>query len=166
MCKFQELYSFKTYNSAKPIKAGTKFFILAVSKTSFVCKILLYTGKTVRIKDTVKCLMENFTHKNHKLFMNNFYNSFDLCVEIRKLGVYICGTLRSFRGESKSYIRFKKSRKKFDMLCHQKNNVSTLFWYDKKVVGFILTFGNFEKNVILDKFYKQKIKPQIIHSYN
>ncbi|KAF7685608.1 PiggyBac transposable element-derived protein 4 [Cucumispora dikerogammari] len=83
MCKFQGRYSFKTYNSAKPIKAGTKFFILAVSKTLFVCKILLYTGKTVRIKDTVKCLMENFTNKNHKLFMDNFYNSFDLCVEIK-----------------------------------------------------------------------------------
>ncbi|KAF7674359.1 PiggyBac transposable element-derived protein 4, partial [Cucumispora dikerogammari] len=132
MCKFQGRYSFKTYNPAKPIKVEMKFFILAVSKTSFVCKILLYTENTARIKNTVKCLMENFFHKKHKLFMDNFYNSFDLCVEIMELGVYICGTLRSFRGEPLSYIRFKKSMKKFDMIFHQKNNVNTTFGMIKK----------------------------------
>ncbi|KAF7693701.1 hypothetical protein CDIK_2165 [Cucumispora dikerogammari] len=89
MCKFQSRYSFKTYNPAKPIKVEMKFFILADSKTSFVCKILLYTEKTVKIKDTVKCLMKNYTYKKHKLFIDNFYNSFDLCVEMKVLSVYI-----------------------------------------------------------------------------
>ncbi|KAF7684910.1 PiggyBac transposable element-derived protein 4, partial [Cucumispora dikerogammari] len=132
MCKFKRRYSFKTYNPAKPIKVEMKFFILADSKTTFVCKILLYTERTIKTKDTVKCLMKNFTYKKHKLFMDNFNNSFDLCVKMRELGVYICGTLRSFRDETKSYIRFKKSIKKFNMIYIRKTMLIHSFSMIKK----------------------------------
>ncbi|KAF7670477.1 hypothetical protein CDIK_4598, partial [Cucumispora dikerogammari] len=96
-------YFFKTYNLAKPIKIGMKFYIMADSKKSFVCSMSLYTGISEPIKKAVKNLLINYTNKNHFLYMNNFYNSYDLCVELRNEGIYACGTLRFNRGQSKCY---------------------------------------------------------------
>ncbi|KAF7689945.1 PiggyBac transposable element-derived protein 4, partial [Cucumispora dikerogammari] len=129
VCKYQGRYSFKTYNPAKPIKIGMKFYIMADSKTSFVCSMSLYTGISEPIKKTVKNLLINYTNKNHLLYMDNFYNSYDLCVELRNEGIYACGTLRPNRGQPKCYNDMKKSMKKFDYICHQKNKVNTFMWY-------------------------------------
>ena len=43
MCKYQGRFSFKTYMTAKPVKIGMKFYILADSKSSFVINFRLYT---------------------------------------------------------------------------------------------------------------------------
>ncbi|KAF0985578.1 hypothetical protein HZS_4713 [Henneguya salminicola] len=120
MRKFQERYSFKTYMPAKSIKMSMKYYILADSKTSFVCNISLYTGKSNTINSTVKTLMNSYLNKNHKLCMDNFYNSLKLCEERREVGVYCCGAIRSNRGEPKEYKQLKNSMKKGDLHMHQK----------------------------------------------
>ena len=84
MCKYQGRYSFKTYMPAKPIKVGMKFYIMADSKTSFVTKIKLYTGKYSSIKETVKDLIVDVKSFNHTLYMDNYYNSIALCEELRE----------------------------------------------------------------------------------
>ncbi|KAF7685604.1 PiggyBac transposable element-derived protein 4 [Cucumispora dikerogammari] len=83
MCKYQERYNFKTYMPAKLIKEGIKFYILAESATSFVLKFKLYTGSYNPIKETVKNLLVDVKPLNHTLYMNNYYNSFELCENLR-----------------------------------------------------------------------------------
>ncbi|KAF7685115.1 hypothetical protein CDIK_4135 [Cucumispora dikerogammari] len=97
---------------AKPIKVGMKYYILADAKTSFICNIKLYTDVYQSINDTVKCLIAPFLHKNHKLYIDNYYNSFKLCEELIKTGVYCCGTMRSNRGEPEEYRKLKHTIKK------------------------------------------------------
>ncbi|KAF7688367.1 hypothetical protein CDIK_2944 [Cucumispora dikerogammari] len=120
-----------------------KFYIMTYSKTFFVCSMSLYTVISEPIKKTVKNLLINYTNKNHLIFTDNFYNSYDLCVELRSEGIYVGETLRPNRGQPKCYNDMKKkSMKKFDYICNQKNKVNTFMWYDKKIVAFISTLSN------------------------
>ncbi len=66
---------------------------------------------------------------------------------MREKGVFCCGTMRSYRGEPASYREMKKIFKKQDFICHQKENVNIMMWYDKKVVTFISKFLNFEESI-------------------
>lgn len=167
MCKFQGRYGFKTYMPAKPIKVGMKFFLLADSESAFICQFKLYTGKSSTIKTTVKDLMNNYLHANHKLYMDNFYNSFELCREMRTHGVFCCGTMRSCRGEPEEYRSLKCKMKKGDLYCNQKDGVNILLWYDKKVCSFITTFSNFEPHLIANKYpVKNFTKPEMICDYD
>lgn len=165
MCKYQGRYGFKTYMPAKPIKVGIKFYLLADSKTSFICKFKLYSGKYQSIKDTVKELTFNYENKNHKLYMDNYYNSFSLCQELREKNIYTCGTMRMGRGEPKNFPIIKKNMKKGDFQCVQKDNINLLLWYDKKPVCFISTFLNIDSNLI-KKEKNVFEKPYIIKDYD
>ncbi|KAF7686062.1 hypothetical protein CDIK_3189 [Cucumispora dikerogammari] len=89
-----------------------KYYILSDAKTFFICNIKLYTGVYQTINDTVKCLISSFLHKNHKLYMDNYYNTFKLFEEEIKTGIYCCGSMRSNRGEPKEYRKLKHTIKK------------------------------------------------------
>ncbi|KAF7684922.1 PiggyBac transposable element-derived protein 4, partial [Cucumispora dikerogammari] len=110
-----------------------------------ICNIKLYTGVYQSINDTVKCLIAPFLHKNHKLYLDNYYNSFKLCEELIKTGVYCCGTMRSNRGEPEEYRKLKHTIKKEEFISHQKNNIEICLWHDKKVVSFISSFMFFQR---------------------
>ena len=45
-----------------------KFYIMADSKTSFVCSMSLYTGISEPIKKTVKNLLINYTNTINTIF--------------------------------------------------------------------------------------------------
>jgi hypothetical protein len=103
MCKFKGWYSFKTYMPLKPIKIGMKFYILTDSKTGYVYSFRLYTGNYVPIKNTVYDLLSGLEGKNHTLYMDNYYNSYDLCLVLRKMKIFACGTMRANRGEPNNF---------------------------------------------------------------
>ncbi|KAF7685399.1 PiggyBac transposable element-derived protein 4, partial [Cucumispora dikerogammari] len=84
MCKYQGRYNFKTYMPAKPIKKSIMFYILADSATGFVLKFKLYTGSYNPIKKAVKNLLVYVKLLKHTLYMNNYYNSFELCENLRQ----------------------------------------------------------------------------------
>ena len=73
-----------------------KFYVINKIKTSFVCSFKLYTGESVNIKSIVKILMEGYYNQKHKLYIYDVYNSLDLCLEIRNISVFCCGTMRVF----------------------------------------------------------------------
>ncbi|KAF7699533.1 PiggyBac transposable element-derived protein 4 [Cucumispora dikerogammari] len=123
MCKFQGRCGFKAYIPIKPIEVGMKYYFLADAKTSFICNIKLYTCVYKKINDTVKCLIAPFLHKNHMLYMDNYYNSFKSCEKLIKTSVYCCDTVRSNRGEPEEYRKLKHTIKKRNFISLQKNNI-------------------------------------------
>ncbi|KAG0431254.1 PiggyBac transposable element-derived protein 4 [Dictyocoela muelleri] len=164
ICKYQGRYSFKTYMPNKPIKVGMKFYILADSKTSFVLNFRLYTRKYLSIKDTVQDLLKNHTGKNHTLYMDNYYNSFDLAKILREKKIFVCGTMRMNRGEPPEFAIMKKKMKRGDISVLQKENINLMLWYDKKVICYISTFMNFENRILFEK--KCLEKPLMIKDYD
>lgn len=165
MCKYKGRYSFKTYMPLKPIKVGMKFYILTDSRTGYVYNFKLYTGKYSSINQTVLDLVSGLSNKNHTLYMDNYYNSYNLCNKLKTEGIYACGTMRMNRGEPDDFAQKKKKMKKGDLIFYQKNNINILLWYDKKVVCFISTFINFDK-IILEGGTKALEKPLMIKDYD
>ena len=110
--------------------------------------------------------MEDKFYLNHKICVDNFYNNFNLSVEIINLEVFCCGTMSSYRGETDFYKTLKQSFKKNDFICNQKNNINISLWYDKKVLSFTTTFHNFESEIKGDLKIKIYEKLEMIKNYN
>ncbi|OAF65150.1 hypothetical protein A3Q56_07141, partial [Intoshia linei] len=88
--KFKGRFYFKTYNPMKPIKVGLKMYICADSSNGFVNSIMLYTGDSNTTINIIENLTKNYEHQNHKLYMDNYFNTFFNCIEMKKKGIYCC----------------------------------------------------------------------------
>ena len=127
-----------TYNKDKPNKRAIKPFEVADSKNGFVCGLDIYCGKNATLcaknapvtdpkctqtTKTVVGLLDSvqLLDKGHTVYLDNFYNSFELQSELLS---YTMGTLRKNRkGKSKTVVNavLKKGeavyRRKGPVLC-------------------------------------------------
>ena len=98
---FRGRVSFRQYLKGKPNPWGIKAFVLAGSKTGYLHNVLVYYGRetqliqndlphTVRV---VLTLMEGLEHKGHDLFVDRYYSSPLLALELDKLGITITGKI-------------------------------------------------------------------------
>lgn len=65
-----------------------KLYILTGSKTVFVYSLKHYTGKYKSIKNTFLTFVKNFEDKNKKLYVDIYYNIYDLA-DILKKKIYL-----------------------------------------------------------------------------
>lgn len=141
MCAFTGRAEAKTWLPNKPIKEGFKFYMLCESLTGYVLVVRFYDLEKMSLLETIQKLCKEFSNKNHRLYMDNFYNSFDTSIKLRELGIYCCGTLRKNRGEPKAFKTFTKSDiKKNDVCFMHKEDIAISYISDKKKFMFISTF--------------------------
>ncbi|KAF7696470.1 PiggyBac transposable element-derived protein 4 [Cucumispora dikerogammari] len=86
MMAFKRKMKNRVYNPMKPDKWGMKFYICAESKTSYVLNLSI-CGECATLDRTVHDLTVNLTGKNRKLFMDNYYNSFDIAEKLYNFGI-------------------------------------------------------------------------------
>ena len=58
-----------------------------------------YCGEGKTLIDTVCGLLLGLEQQGYKLYIDNFYNSVNMCDILLNLGTHVCGTLRRNRGE-------------------------------------------------------------------
>ncbi|KAF7685527.1 PiggyBac transposable element-derived protein 4 [Cucumispora dikerogammari] len=73
---FKGNVTFKVYNPNKPAKHGIKVYMCSDSKTGYIYKLKICSERSTLVK-TVTDLLTGLENKWHKIFMNNFYNSFN-----------------------------------------------------------------------------------------
>ena len=91
---------------AKPTKYGIKVWVCADSRSGFVNEFDVYVGKPPRKerevgpgKKVVLKLTRNLSGKNHHVFFDNYFNSFELQEELlarRFLVVVQCEVTQTF----------------------------------------------------------------------
>ena len=94
---------FLQYLPKKPTKFGIKVWVNSEAKSGYVLNFQIYTGSDERTKEkglayrVVMDLMEPYFHKGYCLFIDNFYTSVKLLIDLFAKGTYCTGTARSNR---------------------------------------------------------------------
>ena len=89
----------------KSTKWGIKVFVLADATNGYIHRLQVYTGKNSDLSSSdlglcsqvVLELMHDIEHKSHKLYMDNYYTSPRLFLDLYRKKVNACGTARTNR---------------------------------------------------------------------
>ena len=82
---------------------GLKGFVIADSSNGYVLNTIIYTGKEgpAASKDlasqVVLQLIEPYTNSGYRLYVDNWYTSVPLFLELERRGILACGTVRPNR---------------------------------------------------------------------
>ena len=145
----------KQYMPLKPIKRGFKIWCASCACCGYVKAFQMYTGKEKKA-DTEKGLahrvvtdlvVPHFSHRNHVIYMDNFFTSLPLFDDLAKSGIFACGTYRSNRVGFPKVLGDKKlvkTLKRGDSIVRYKGNTTALVWMDKKPVYGV--FGSYSFN--------------------
>jgi len=148
MIKFKGRSTLKQYMPKKPIKRGYKVWSLA-DKHGYLWNFDLYTGKRGDSVETnlggrvVKDLTKPLQHKNHNLYIDNFFTSVPLLAYLKSKGIFCCGTVNSTR----KYLPKLESDKKMvmgdiDWNMSDQYHISIVKWKDKRGVTLLSNFHN------------------------
>ena len=108
MVPFKGTSWLKQYIPKKPFKWGYKFFVLC-DTAGVVYDFIIYTGHITLVdnpdvpdlgasSNSVSHLAQSIPpHRNHKLFLDNWFTSLPLVTYLAKQGMWCCGTVQSKR---------------------------------------------------------------------
>jgi hypothetical protein len=102
---FQGRVSFRQYLKGKPNPWGMKAFVLADSKTGYLNRVCIYYGKETQLIDSplphmvkvVLTLVEPFHDQGYDLYLDRFYGSPLLAMELSRVGIIFTGTVQANR---------------------------------------------------------------------
>lgn len=161
---------FKQYIKNKRHKYGIKLYMLT-EPDGIILKFAVYTGVlddfggTGHAANIVLHLMEEKLDVGHSLFMDNYYNSYRLALQLLDRKTLCSGTLRLDRKDLPAEIKSAKLAKGETMALYSEG-VMVGLWRDKRQVSYVSTeFGN---DMIRDFNRRglEKEKPEAIVMYN
>ena len=162
---------FKQYIKNKRHKYGVKFYELCQSE-GLVLKVHIYSGESVPDEHNlgqtgaiVLNLMEGLLQKGYRLYVDNYYNSFELAKHLIKEKTYICGTLRSDRTSNPVAVT-KAKLKKGEVIQRSRDGVTISKWKDKRDVLTISNMHAVEMVETSNRRGKKMLKPNIVKDYN
>ena len=93
-------YAFRQYMKDKPTKWGMKLWVVADAVTGYTYDFEVYTGKTRSGPsklglgyDVCMRLMKSLFRQGYKLFIDNYYSSVQLIIDLLKCKTTTCGTI-------------------------------------------------------------------------
>ena len=148
MIPFKGRSSLKQYMPLKPTKRGIKIWMRADANTGYVSAFNVYTGKKGDSVEKglgskiVKSLCEKLHNTHRHIYFDNFFSSVDLALDLVRVGLYSCGTLRSnrkgFLTQLKQFVK-KGLPERGQSKTYQCGNLCVSVWQDKRPVTTIAT---------------------------
>jgi hypothetical protein len=163
---FKGRHRAKCYNPNKPQKWHFKVFVLNCALTCYMYDFIMYQGKDEQRPNglsatlyPIYALMLDVVlrHKNHILYIDNWYTSIDLVELCMKWGIHVTGTVRINKKHLPKAALFPKTGRnqhaRGDMRqlsaplrdCMEK--VYFIAWQDNKPVHFLTTFPAYATTV-------------------
>ena len=184
LIKFKGRVQFRQFLPSKQSRFGLKGVIIADASTGYVLNTSIYTGKEgpAASKDlamrVVLNLTEPYAHKGYRLFVDNWYTSVPLFLELER-SILACGTVRGNRKFLPKEIVDQRNEqvkrlKRGDSLFRQSGNLICCTWKDKKPVHLLSTIpegleiGQVERRLRSEGQWQSKnfTQPKLIKLYN
>ena len=143
MIPFKGRSSMKQFMPNKPVKRGFKVWVRADATNGYISEFYVYTGKegsTVEKKlggKVVMTLTAKLAHLYHHVYFDNYFTSVSLLVDLLKVGVYGCGTMRVNRKGSPDElpaVAKKGFNERGQSKTWQSGNLTVSVWQDSKPV--------------------------------
>jgi hypothetical protein len=150
-------YGIKLYELAEPDGLILNFHVFASTEDETAGK-----GHTEEI---VKNMMENKLDAGHSIYMDNFYNSYNLANKLLGRLTYCTGTLNKKRKDNPHVITSKKLEKG-ENISRYRNGVHIGKWKDKREIHYISTEFADEMQEVTSKRGITTLKPLAILRYN
>lgn len=152
---FKGRHRAKQYIPSKPNKWGFKF-ISRASSTGLLYDFILYSGKNTELIKPLKefSMMNNIVRSlcltipvgtaNLKLYMDNYYNTLQLALYLKKeMNIHVTGTMRANRLHNAPLMSEKelkeKGRGSCDHVVDANSALRLVRWYDKRAVTLLST---------------------------
>jgi len=146
---FKGRLSFLQYNPLKRSRFGVKYFALVDCETKFLVKIIVYLGKKTRIDPKMKerCgiggatviqLLKGYLGKNHKVVLDNWFNSPKLQEHLATRKTFCLGTVRPNRKDMPKVT--KKKLPKGAVESYVSNELLYEKWIDRRQVNMLTSF--------------------------
>ena len=94
---------FKVRIVSKAARYGIKIYVLTDAATAFVLKVIIYTGKHTynetesahakKMVNVVRELCREVAGTHRTIYIDHFYTSLELLKELRKMNLYVTGTI-------------------------------------------------------------------------
>lgn len=175
---FKGKLSFRQFILSKRARFGIKLFVLSDCETGYVISVLPYVGSQTELSfaelnekvgmtgQVVLTLLEPFFDLGHKLYLDNWYVSPCLAVELHKRKVNMCGTVRPDRkGLPKKLPQLDKGQ----VDVHHTEQMMYQRWQDKREVRMLTTMHGHEmheSDKVDHETGQRVVKPSSILEYN
>ena len=163
---------FTQYMPNKPDKFGMKFWLLADSKSKYLCNGKPYLGKDPLRKkendlptDMCLSLLKPYFKKGYNVTTNNFFTNVKLAETLKLEKTTIVGTVRKQRKEIPSVESTMKKASIFSSEILLSDSGCSLTIYKAKKNKIVYILSSMHKDVSIDKNHSKK-RPETVEYYN
>lgn len=184
MIPFKGNSSLKQYIKSKPHKWGIKLFARA-GISGIIYEFEVYVGKGTAGESTelgisgdivLKMCSNLPKNRNFKVFIDNYFTSYDLLVTLKSMGILSVGTvrvnrLRNYKPKDDKDLK-KEGRGSFDYFTECDENIVAVKWHDNKSVNLVSSYvgiepiGTVKRWSQTDRKYIDINRPHIVEAYN
>ena len=169
----------------KPNRYGFKAFVLSEASTGFICNMMMSEGRLKghseesSTKRVVMEIMKDYQDKGYRVYMDRYYTSAELFMDLKRKGIGACGTsllnrLKLEKGLLKDILDFKVNDS--SLFFTNDSLMFTVFYHYKRQVHMISNFHdnsitNVEKVRKMRGFDRKELNvykydmPQMIRDY-
>ena len=152
MIRFKGRLFFKQYLPSKPsAKWGIKIFSMCDSHNGYLLRFSVYTGKEIKSQPkvglgatVVHTLLEGFEDMGYIVYMDNFYSSVNLFLDLKLKNIGACGTVRVDRkGLPPGLSKIQQKRGDLPLIwVNEGNTLLACTWRDTGRVNMLSTVGD------------------------
>lgn len=178
LLKFKGRLSWRQFNPSKRARFGFKVYKTCQSGGSapgYIWNFSIYTAEDAKREglassSIVLQLNQNLLHKGYNLYLDNWYSSPDLFIDLFRAKTNVCGTVQMKRRLMPKDLPKDKDMKRGEVAYRaSKKGLLMMLWKDKKVVRLLTTMHSADMVATgrVNRHTQEPIvKPQIVLDYN
>lgn len=167
------LHRLKVYMPQKPNRYGFKAFVLSEASTGFICNMMMSEGRLKGnseesfTKRLVVDIMKDYQDQGYRVYMDRYYTSAELFMELKRKGIGACGTslltrLKLEKGLLKEVLEFKETDRS---LFYTNESLMFTVWYHYKRQVHVIS--NFHDNSLTAVEKEKKLRKEIqVYKYD